>query len=64
MAVFHSETLRNCAQLNKSQPFVKMAGVNIAFYNGVELKYAVTAFFCLQEAVFYEKFADVLSSGV
>ena len=61
MSVFHSETVRDCSQLNKAEPFVKMARVNIAFYNGIELKYSVAALFRLNEAVFYKLLADMFS---
>ena len=38
MSVLHSKSLWNCAQLDKAQSLIQMAGVNIAFYNSIELK--------------------------
>ena len=44
MSVLHSKSLWNCAQLDKAQSLIQMAGVNIAFYNSIELKNSIATF--------------------
>ena len=62
VTVFHAEAFRNCSELNKTEPFIKMACMNVAFYNGIKLKNSKTAFFCLNETVIYKQFSDMLSA--
>ena len=42
MAVLHAETLWDYAELGKAQSFIKMQGMSIGGYNGIELDYAET----------------------
>lgn len=64
MSVLHSKSLWNCAQLDKAQSLIQMAGVNIAFYNSIELKNSIATFFCLKQAVFYKLFTNMFSAGI
>ena len=41
MSVLHSKSLWNCAQLYKAQSLIQMAGMNVAFYNSIELEYSI-----------------------
>ena len=64
MAVFHQKAAGNCAELHKPESFVKMAGMGIAFNDGIELKNAEAVNICLVQAVLHQLFADVLSSQI
>ncbi len=62
-AVFHSEAVGNGAELNEAEPFIKMAGVDIAFHNRIELHHAKAEALCLNETIAHKLFADVLSAA-
>ena len=63
MAVFHSKPFRDGAELDKSETFVQVARMSVAFDNGIELQDSKSVLFSLFKAVLHEHFADMLASG-
>ena len=47
MSVFHSEPVRDCSELLKSQALVKVSRMRVAFDNGVELQSLVISDYAL-----------------
>ncbi len=64
MTVLHAETARDSAELSKAESFVKMSGMDVAFYNGIELKYSESMKRSLFYAVGYQLFAYMLTAAV
>lgn len=63
MAVFHSKPFRDGAEQDKSETFVQVARMSVAFDNGIELQDSKSVLFSLFKAVLHEHFADMLASG-
>ena len=63
MPVLHSKTFRNGSELDKSEAFVQVPRMRVAFDDGIELQDSEAMFFSLLETVLYEHFADVLAPG-
>ena len=64
MPVLHSKTFRNGSELDKSEAFVQVSRVRVAFDDGIELQYSEAVLFSLFETVLHQLFADVLASGL
>lgn len=62
-SVLHPEPAGDRAELREAEALVKVAGVGVAFDDGVKLKDAEAELFCLGEAVEDELFADVAAAG-
>ena len=63
MSVLHPEPFGNGAELHKSETFVQVSRMRIAFDDGVELQDSKSVFFSLFETVLHKHFADVLAPG-
>ena len=59
MSVLHAESALYCAQLNKSEPFIKVSCVDICCHNGVELQNTEAVFLALFHTVQHKLFADM-----
>lgn len=64
MTILHKETAGDGAELCESEPLIKMAGVDVAFNDSVELQHLKAMGIRFMKAVLHKLFADVLSSFV
>ena len=63
MPVLHSKTFRNGSELDKSEAFVQVPRMRVAFDDGIVLQYSEAVLVSLFETVLHQLFADVLASG-
>ena len=63
VTVFHQKTAGDHTQLLKSQFFIQMAGSSIGPDYSIELQNPESAAFPLYQAVLYQQFPYMLSSG-
>ena len=62
--VRHPEAAPDRPELRKSEPFIQMPRMNIAFYNGIELHNPKSEPLSLQKTVGHQLFADMPAAAV
>ena len=64
MSVLHTEALRDHTKLDKSKSFIKMSCMDIAGHNRIKLQDTKTMLFSPDQAIGYQLFANMKSSGI
>ena len=62
MPVFSSESAGNGSQWDKSEPFIKMPRVDVAFHDRIELQYSEAQTPAGFHAMLHQLFADMLTA--
>ena len=64
MPILHAKASRNGAELRKSQPFIQMSSMEIAFYDSIELKHSKSQLFSFLKTIQYQLFSNMLSPRI
>ena len=64
MTVFHAESSGNSAKLGKSQPFIKVPRMCIAFHDSIKLKHPEAQFPAYVQTIQHQFFTYMLSARI